>query len=208
MLAGPLEGIAQAMRDPRAAGTTEAMAGGALLADGVLGVGSRRQGIGGAVKTAVMGLVFLVIGLGALHLVGQDDAGPGDVTTQGTVVDQQWHTNHSSTGGSRRTCSPAAEFTVDGQVHTAVSNGSSGSCPAIGTRVTVVYDPADPGATGRLPAPATVVLLLWLFPVAGAVMLLTGIGTFVARAASIGAGVALLTDGLRRRRAGASSAAD
>ncbi|WP_412871124.1 DUF3592 domain-containing protein [Cellulomonas sp. 179-A 4D5 NHS] len=208
MLAGPLEGIARAMRDPRAPGTTEAMAGGALLADGVLGVGSRRQGIGGAVKTAVLGLVFLVIGLGALHLVGQDDAGPGDVTTQGTVVDQQWHTNHSSTSGSRRMCSPAAEFTVDGQVYTAVSNSSSGSCPAIGTTVTVVYDPADPGATGRLPAPATVALLLWLFPVAGAVMLLTGIGTFVARAASIGAGVALLTDGLRRRRAGASSAAD
>lgn len=182
--------------------TGEAVVGGAMVADGVVGFGRNREGIGGAVKMMLFGLVFLAVGLLVVKplLIDAGTVGAGEAQTVGTVTAR----NESRDDDGDRLCSPDASYTVDGAVHTASAGYRSSSCPSVGATVDVIYDVARP-ADARIAPDATFRLLGWVFPLAGLLMLVGGLWTFVVRAGQIGVGGALLLRGLRGRRAAADA---
>lgn len=170
-----------------------ALTGAALVADGVLGVGSERQGIGGALQGIALGLVFLV---GSFFLVptllapGRVDA--GEVETTGTVTEVTYD--------SEGLCSATARFEANGATWSAPSHGSQKPCPyAEGEQVRVIYDTADP-ADAVIPASGLVTALVWVFPLAGGLVVVLSAITLVRRVAQVGAGAAMLLGALRSRR--------
>lgn len=178
--------------------TGAAAVGGAMVADGIVGFGRNREGIGGAVKMMLFGLVFFAVGMLLVKpmLIDAGTVGAGEAQTVGTVTER----NESRDDDGDRMCSPDATYTVDGQVYTASSGFRSSTCPSVGGSVDVIYDVARP-ADARIAPDDTFRLLGWVFPVAGALFFLAGLGTFVTRAGQIGVGGALLLKGLRGRAA-------
>jgi hypothetical protein len=176
-------------------GTGTAVAGGALLADGVIGLG-RRQGIAGAVGGMLFGAAFVAVSLLGLKPLILDPATThaGEATTQGTVVDQ-----HAYLADEGRMCSPEASFVVAGTTYTAATSGASSTCPALGSHVTVIYRTADP-ADARVAPERWLQVLGWAFPVVGVLILVSSLWTFVVRAGEISVGGVLLFRGLRARR--------
>ncbi|QHT57201.1 DUF2510 domain-containing protein [Cellulomonas sp. H30R-01] len=184
----------------RSAGATAV--GGALVADGIVGFGRNREGIGGAVKMMLFGLVFFAVGMLLVKpmLIDAGTVGAGEAKTVGTVT----HRNESRDDDGDRLCSPDATFTVDGTVYTTSAGYRSSSCPSVGGSVDVIYDVARP-ADARIAPDATFRLLGWVFPLAGLLFFVVGLWTAVVRAGQIGVGGALLLRGLRGRRSTAGA---
>lgn len=182
---------------PQGRATGTAVAGGALLADGVIGFGGKRSGIGGAVGGMIFGLVFIALSLLVLKplILDQATVHAGEATIQGTVIDQ-----HASTGEHGRMCSPEASFVVDGQSYAASGTGSSSTCPPLGSHLKVIYRTADP-ADARVAPDSMSRTMAWIFPAAGALVFVMSLWTFVVRAGEISVGGVLLFKGLRARRA-------
>ncbi|MDM7855170.1 DUF2510 domain-containing protein [Cellulomonas alba] len=179
----------------RATGT--AAVGGALVADGVIGIGRNRQGIGGALSGMVFGALFVLISMVVIRPIALEPGSthPGEASIQGTVVDQ-----HSHVGDDGRMCSPEAQFVVGGQVYSAGSNGSSSTCPAVGTHVKVIYNLANP-ADARIAPEKMLQMIFWVFAGAGGLVFVLSLWTFIVRAGEISVGGFLLFKGLRARRA-------
>jgi hypothetical protein len=187
--------------DVRAAGTSAA--GAALIVDGAVGIGGKRGGIGGALGTILFGVVWLIFStflMGAF--TGGNDVGPGEIKGTAIVRDVDWI---DSSSGSRRstnkTCRPVAELTVDGTSYTATTGYSAAPCEwTPGQTVTVIYHPAHVQETARVVASGGVMIMAFLFPALGAVMIVAGVGAFMLRAGSIAAGIVLIRQGLKARR--------
>lgn len=178
--------------------TGAAAVGGAMVADGVVGFGRNREGIGGAVKMMLFGLVFFALGMLLVKpmLIDAGTVGAGEAKTVGTVTER----NESRDDDGDRLCSPDATFTVDGTSYTVSAGFRSSACPSVGGSVEVIYDVARP-ADARVAPDQAFRLLGWVFPLAGVLIFLGGLWTFVVRAGQIGVGGALLLRGLRRRAA-------
>jgi hypothetical protein len=78
-------------------------------------------------------------------------------------------------------CSPKAEFTVDGVTYTAAISISSSSCPSVGSKVTVIYDPANPASTGRIAKPGWLKIFTLGFPAIGVLLILRGVWMLIRR---------------------------
>ncbi|GCD22048.1 hypothetical protein CTKZ_36100 [Cellulomonas algicola] len=184
----------------RSAGATAV--GGALVADGIVGFGRNREGLGGAVKMMLFGLVFFAVGMFLVKpmLIDAGTVGSGEAKAVGTVTNR----NESRDDDGDRLCSPDATFTVAGTVYTASAGYRSSACPLVGGSVDVIYDVARP-ADARIAPDATFRLLGWVFPAAGLLFFVVGLWTTVVRAGQIGVGGALLLRGLRGRRSAAGA---
>ncbi|MDC7121975.1 DUF2510 domain-containing protein [Cellulomonas fimi] len=177
--------------------TGTAAVGGAMVADGIVGFGRNREGIGGAVKMMLFGLVFLAIGMLVVKplVIDAGTVGAGEAKTAGTVTAR----NESRDDDGDRLCSPDATYTVGGTTYTASAGFRSSSCPSVGGSIDVIYDVAHP-ADGRIAPDATSRLLGWVFPLVGLLFFLVGLWTTIVRAGQIGVGGALLLRGLRGLR--------
>jgi hypothetical protein len=152
-----------------------------------------RQGRGGDVATAVtmlvIGLFFVSSGFLALPHLMSGDVGAGEASTQATVVDLHESTDREGT----RLCSPELTFAVGDLTYSTQTDYSSGSCPSLGSSMTVVYPISDPAAA-RIPSPPGLLLLLWFFPVAGVLLVAFGFRALVV-------GLWAISSSLRRPRA-------
>lgn len=175
-------------------GRTKQVAGGLLIADGLVGLENpldgkkTRPGIAGSLFFVVFGLIFG--GAGLFMIFGGIDT---DAETTGTVTDVA--RNHRS-GSSSTTCGLTASYVVDGKTYTAGSHGSSSSdCGKhVGSKVTVGYQSAHP-EVGQIKGGS---LIMWLFPFIGGLTLLFGVGLFLLRLASIVGGLLLFLSGRRQ----------
>jgi hypothetical protein len=128
----------------------------------------------GAVKGMVVGLVMIALGVAlVLFFSAQSRVGPGEATTQGSVVD------HSGIGNS---CVPVVGFQVGGQSYRALE-GSGGNCGSdiIGEPVDVIYSVANPSQTGRYDFGSPVESFDVVLPLLGVVVFLSGLVTFIRR---------------------------
>ncbi|MGY4644161.1 DUF2510 domain-containing protein [Cellulomonas sp. URHB0016] len=183
--------------------TVDTVAGGALVAEGLVGLdgpgGDSRPGLGGAIKGVLVGLVFAGVAL-VIGLVMPSGEIPGGIRTSGTVT----NVSRSTSDGSQ-TCGIDVEYHVDGQTFTtAPGYSSSDLCSkSRGSTVDVFYDPADP-AHAAMPTPVFMRMIPWVFFAVGLLIAVTSAVQVVLRGAALGAGGWLLWRGLRGR--GASGA--
>ncbi len=173
--------------------------GGLLILDGFIGIdnpigGKKRSGIFGSLIAVIIGLV-LVFGIGFIgNLFGINKL---TATTTATVVSvsQPTSTTSSDNSSSDVSCTPQAKYTVNGNEYTQTSSmGSSSACSLTsGQTISINYDPNSPGAWAYdLNALKTV---LQIFPVVGAIIVITSLVTFVIRLVSIIFGWKLLKSG-------------
>ena len=180
--------------DPNVQATGTAAAGGALIADGIVGFGEKRQGLGGAIGTIIFGIVWLVMTMTPGMPFSNPEPRAGSVHAQATVTNVQVN--------SKGNCSPVAELTVGGTAYTVRSNVSQSPCPYMkGEKVEVTYHPTDPAATAAFTPSGFYKTFLTFAPWIGVLVIAGGVWTFIKRAGSIAAGIFLLRKGLRARKA-------
>lgn len=172
------------------------VAGAALATDAVVGFGAQRQGLGGALKGVLFGLVFVAVGVFVLMLVNAS-AVREPVPVTATVVSVEIDRTKDSNGGTSTTCTPMLTFTTtDGrEVMTPTSGGSSTLCSYNeGDVVDIVYDAKDPSRIAGLDTfgDRFMPIFPWIFIVAGAFLTLSSMWTAVLRATQLGAGIALI----------------
>lgn len=171
--------------------------GGLLVLDGFVGIdnplgGKKRSGIVGSLVGIIVGLM-LVFGIGFVgDLFGINKL---TATTTATVVSVTQPSNTDSTNSSGDSCTPQATYTVDGKEYTqTASSGSSSACSLTqGQRISINYDPGNPGAWAY--DLNTVKTVLGLLPIFGAIIALTSLVTFAIRLFSIIFGWKLIKSG-------------
>ena len=188
--------------NPANQGLAEELGGAALAADGVVGFGPNRQGIGGAIKGMFVGLLFVVIGLVAISFLGaQGSVGAGEAKVPGVVTSVNSSTSTDSSGSSSTSCTPLAKFAVGGKSYQAgTSIGVSPCGYQVGQSVDVIYTKADP-STSHVVVSSGPVMFLWIFPIVGLIAFFGSLWTFIKRAGSIAGGIALIFNGRKRRAA-------
>lgn len=101
--------------------------------------------IGGAGTVFIAsGLLFMVVGgfmmRTTVYLYREG------IRTEGTIVDVDTVTSHSSENGTRRSYSPIVEFTDrDGRTQQMMPSLHESTRPSIGTKTAIIYDPKQPG---------------------------------------------------------------
>jgi hypothetical protein len=170
----------------------EELVGAAFVADGIVGFGPGRKGLLTALKGMGTGISIVILGIAILVFLGSNSApAAGEVTGSGIVTSLG-----ATTGNS---CTPVARFAVAGRSYTAQSRAGISPCPVgLGQSVNIVYSAANPASDARVQIGTSVTHFAWLIPVLGAILFLGSLFTFVVRAGSIAAGVALVRDGRRR----------
>lgn len=140
----------------------------------VKGAPSMRQ----AVSLVLFGLLWLAISAlpVSMTLSGAFSTGP---TAEGTVVDVTISESYSRDSRTvRRTCSPVAEFTVDGKTYTASSNVFTYPCRwNTGQAVEVAYKAGNP-ADARVKSDGFNPLIL-VFPLVGFAVIGSGVWTAI-----------------------------
>ena len=123
----------------------------------------RRRGFRGVVTGMILSVVFIAVGIGLIAYTGQQvSVGVGEAATTGVVTDLGVI---GSSAGS--TCAPVATFAAGGSFVTRAAAAVS-PCPlSLGQSVNVVYSKADPGTTGRIQIPDSVLIWLWAIPIVG-----------------------------------------
>lgn len=186
--------LARLNQQPYLRGRALQVGGGALLADGLvglenpLGARDRRPGIFGGVLVVAIALVMLFF-LG----LAQDSSSPYDdgATASGTITDVQ-----RGTGSSNTSCSGTVSYSVDGADHQVATGTSSSSlCSQLGESVDVSYRPSAPAA-GRVQLSGTSTALTVAYVMAW-VVLVVGVLTVLVRAAEIVVGLVFLVRGRR-----------
>jgi len=195
-----------AAANPAYRGLAEELGGAALAADGVVGFGPNRQGIGGAIKGMLVGLIFVAVGLGLIgYIASQGTVSAGEKEVSATVTGLGTSTSTDSNGSTSTSCAPDASFIVAGNSYTATTGVSTSPCSySVGQSVKVIYDVADP-TTAHVAMSSPALLFLWLFPIIGGLAFFGSLWTFIKRAGSIAGGIALVVDGRRRRREAAAA---
>jgi hypothetical protein len=181
---------------------TGTLAGGALIADGLIGFGKNRQGIFGSLVGIVVG-VALAIGVGVFLAPAMLEQSSIDtpVPTQATVlqvdrlITQADPTDRSSS--SSISCAVVLGYdTAEGQsVEAATPYSSAGLCSfVVGQTVAVSYDASNIGRFEGLD-PTGEAIQGWfpyLFIGVGVVIALSSAWQFLLRATQIGGGIYLI----------------
>lgn len=179
-------------KENQALGTTAA--GGALIADGIVGFGENRKGLGGAIGTIIFAIIWLVVTMVPGMPLHNTEPRAGTLHAQGTVI--------AVDVSSKGNCSPVAQLLVDGRAYTIHSGVSQSPCPyAKGDKIDLTYHPDDVAATAAIPPSGAFKLFLTFAPWIGVLVLLGGVWTLIKRLAEIGGGIFLLRKGLQDRRA-------
>ena len=186
--------IARHRQDPYLRGRALQVAGGALLADGLVGLENpldgrdKRPGILGSLLVAGIGAVFVFFGSMLLH---STDPYPGGRTAPGTITAVE-----RGTGDNSNTCSGTVTYTVaERQYQVRTSSSSTTLCSKQGTSVEVSYLPDAPAA-GR-PQLRGDHTLLRVVQIVGWTVLVLGIVQTLVRLAELVIGVWALVRGRR-----------
>lgn len=123
----------------------------------------RRRGFRGVVTGMVLSVVFIAAGVGLIVYTNQEvSVGVGEAATTGVVTDLG-----VIGGSSGSTCAPVATFAAGASFVTRAAAAVS-PCPlSLGQSVNVVYSKADPGATGHIQIPDSILIWLWAIPIVG-----------------------------------------
>ena len=191
-------------RDPHLAGQIRRGVGGVLIADGLVGLENpfdgkkTRPGILGSLIGIIFGVPFLFIGL----FIAGTGADTDSVTT-GTVS----QLSVSNSGDSGPTCTITATYKVDGKeyVKTAAISSSGDCSKSVGTPVEVKYNSANPAEAEVGPSSFWFGLI---FVGAGLLVMVTGILTFLIRAASIIFGIMIYRSGSKMVAANPARSSD
>ncbi len=175
--------------------------GGLLILDGFVGIdnplgGKKRPGIFGTIGGMILGVVFIFIPVIVGNISGITKM---TATTTATVVSVGApQTSTSTTNGNTSTtttCGLTAKYTVAGKEYTQVATSSSSSnCNrAVGSALTINYNPNDPASWSS--DAKTTKLILTIFQYAGIFVIITSFFTFLIRLFSIIFGWKLLRSG-------------
>ncbi len=181
-------------RHPHAGGRVREAVGRLLVTDTYVGVHDPTtrtkvgSGLWGHVGTLLFGMVFIGFSIPFVVVFTPD----GDASTTGVVTGVQ-----RTVGEDGDTCSLATEYVVDGRTHQGSSGISSSSfCSTqVGDPVEVLYDSTDPadsevhGGWG--------VWIVWLFPLAGALIFLPSLVGVVLALAVAATGRRMVREGRR-----------
>ena len=186
---------------PATYAAAEQAVGGLLILDGFIGIdnplgGKKRSGIFGTLIGIVVGTVFLFVPSIFNSFSGVDKL---TATTSATVVSVGQPSSTTNSNGQTSTsggaCSATVSYTIDGKVYTQGSSyGSSSYCSFTpGSTIQINYNPQNPGAWGS--DVKTLKLIMSIFPIAGILVIITSIITFLIRLFSIIFGWKLLKSG-------------
>jgi len=181
--------------NPASYAAAQQAVGGLLVIDGFIGIDNpfgknKRSGIFGSVMGVIVGLLLLFGTSFMGNIFGINNL---TATTTATVVEVTQPTRTSSKSGS--SCTPQATYTVNGKDYTQTStSGSSSACAlTAGQTIAINYDPNNPGAWAYDLQTAKTVLKI--FPIAGAIVAMSSVWTFIVRLLSILFGWKLLKNG-------------
>ncbi len=177
--------------------------GGALIADGVIGFGKNRVGIGGAIGNIIVGTGIAIAFAFFVAPWMSDQAGISDpVATQAEVVavDQFQSENKDDKGNVTSTslvCTVTLEYATqdDGVIQVTTPYSSSSLCSRfVGEQVDIRYDAQSPGRFEGLDAlgDGFTKWFPWIFAAVGVLIALSGLWTLMLRATQIGGGIYLI----------------
>jgi uncharacterized membrane protein len=173
--------------------------GAILITDGLIGIdnpfgGKKRPGIFGALVGILFGVVFIFAAGFFVNLMGINKM---TATTTATVVSVGNSQTSGSTDSSNNTntCPLTVRYTVDRQEYTKQSSVSSSSNCALSTgqNISINYDPANPSSWAY--DLKTLGLIFKIFPLFGALAIVSCLVTFLIRLASIIFGWKILRSG-------------
>jgi hypothetical protein len=145
--------------------------GGSAIGQNMSGKPKRRKfGVGTMIFFVLIGSVFATIGIFAINMTKIDG---GWTRVAAEVVDIDTHTSDGDL-----MYAPICSYTVNGQDYTIKSNSSSNISPSLGGDCEVAYNPANP-EEAKVDAGAMGMIVFWIFPVVGIVIILVGIISFV-----------------------------
>lgn len=174
-------------------GTVQTVAGGALIADGAVGLGKNKNGLFPSLFMMIFGIVFIVI-VGGIFSAGSSSY-TNPVSTTGTV------TEILTTGSGN--CAPAYDYTPEGYDHTVGGQGnlySSGQCGLnVGDPIEIIYDANKPQVSQ--PADDGAGMIKYVFFLVPGLFVLIGAYGVVTSLLKIGGGTFLLVRGLKNRKA-------
>ena len=187
------------------------LAGGALIADGIVGFGKNRQGILGSLIGIVVGIGVAVVFGGFLAPQWAADSEISDpVSTVATVVSVERFDSEivDDDGVSRSgagSCSVVLDYTtVEGeQVRSGTPFSSSALCAySPGQEVTIRYDPESVSRFQGLDSTGEQLMAWfpWLFVGAGVLIAVSSFWTFLLRATQIGGGIYLINRSRQKDR--------
>jgi hypothetical protein len=179
-------------KENQAIGTS--IAGGALIADGALGLTKNGGGLKGSLGTIAFGIIWLLFtGLFLGPMTDGAKPAPGETTSQGQISDLRT----DRTGQ----CTPLATFAADGKTYQAGASYSSKPCDvSLGETVTVIYNASNPTGSARLAPPAKTNALFGIFPWVGWGVIALGVFGLIKNVSFIAGGIVLLRKGLKDRK--------
>lgn len=186
------------------------LAGGALIADGIVGFGKNREGIFGSLIGVVVGVTIAVgVGLFLAPAWFEQTTIANPVPTQATVLQVERYINNSDpdnrNSSSSVSCAVVVEYTTaEGQKVEAVTPYSSGGlCSfAAGQAVAISYDASSVGKFQGLDPMGEQISgwFPWLIVGVGLIIAVTSFWTFLLRATQIGGGILLINKSRQKDR--------
>lgn len=183
--------------------------GGALIADGVIGFGKNRVGIGGAIGNIIVGSVIAIAFAFFVAPWMSDQAGISNpVTTQAEIVAvDQFQSNNTDDKGNVTSTSLVCTVTLqystsdDGEIQATTPYSSSSLCSRfVGEEVEIRYDAEAPGRFEGLDAMSDgfTKWFPWIFVAVGVLIAVSGLWTLMLRATQIGGGIYLIARSRKR----------
>lgn len=174
--------------DPAKPSATDVAFAASTATAGVERIRRNRKRMMGPVRTMVVGLLFILVGVALIFIsTAQNNPPSGELKANGIIT---------SLGSPNVGCSPIARFAAVGGSYTTAPGAAISPCPVgLGQSVNVFYSRTHPGTTGTISSPSSISTLDWAVTGIG-VLLLIGSGVlFIARAGSVSRGVAVIRDG-------------
>lgn len=183
--------------------------GGALIADGVIGFGKNRVGIGGAIGNIVVGTgIAITFAFFVAPWMSDQTEIADPVATQAEVVavDRFQSENKDDKGNVTSTslvCTVTLQYPTldDGEIQATTPYSSNALCSRfVGEQVEIRYDAASPGRFEGLDAMSDgfTKWFPWIFAAVGALIALSGLWTLMLRATQIGGGIYLIARSRKR----------
>jgi len=190
-------------QDPATYAAAQQAVGGLLIIDGVFGIDNplgrnRRPGILGTLGGILLGVVFMFVPLIVNNLTGlakMTATTTATVVSVGDPVVSQSTSSTSQNSSGSSSCSLTTQYIVNGIEQTGTSAiSSSGNCSkAVGSTLTINYDPANPSAWAS--DTETIGWFVNIFFYIGLLAVILSFFTFIIRLFSIIFGWKLLKSG-------------